>query len=456
MADSGILKSLSQRLGLDPEEAKIRIIGLGQTGFSVARFLHSHGFKIVIVDSRDNPPLNQQLMTELPDIPVFCGGFDQEVLTGASDLIVSPGVSLNEQVIQQATAKGVRVLSDIDLFACSVSAPIVAITGSNGKSTVTTMLGKMAEAEGKRVAVGGNIGIPALDILDASIELYVLELSSFQLERTRQLNATAATVLNVSPDHLDRYQDEAEYAEEKRKIFNGNGVMVINQDDPVVARMAEPDRTVVTFGLDHPADYHLATKNTVEYLVAGEQYLLPVQTLPLVGRHNQANALAALALGDSVGLSGQAMCSALKDFKGLEHRMQLVANIDGVSWVNDSKATNIGACIAALQGCQSKVVLIAGGDAKGADMNELAPVIKDKTKAVVLIGKDADIIEQALTGSVRVYSAVTLPQAVTIASGLAQTGDSVLLSPACASLDQFENYQQRGRIFTEAVKRLVA
>jgi UDP-N-acetylmuramoylalanine--D-glutamate ligase len=379
-------------------------------------------------------------------------------------------------VIIKAMANGVKVLSDIDLFACSVNAPIIAITGSNGKSTVTSMLGEMAKEAGRRVAVGGNIGIPALNLLrydsddENVVELYVLELSSFQLERTSTLNAVAATVLNVSADHLDRHADINAYAKEKERIFDGNGCMVINADDEIVSAMKREGRKVLTFSIQQEADFYIANKvgedggkyagsNVIqeaatEYLMENDQPLMPLAELPLEGRHNAANALAALALGVAVNLDRRAMCNALRKFKGLEHRMQRIAEIGGVTWVNDSKATNIGACIAALQGYQNKVILIAGGDAKGADMNELTSVIKEKARSVVLIGKDARLIEAALNGCVPTYAANTMAQAVKIAAGLATAGESVLLSPACASLDQYKNYKDRGEKFKKAVLEL--
>jgi len=365
-------------------------------------------------------------------------------------------VSLNEKSIVRAIANGTRIVSDIDLFACAINAPVIGITGSNGKSTVTSLLGEMAKAAGVRVAVGGNLGIPALDLLEQKVDLYVLELSSFQLERTSVFNAAAATVLNVTADHMDRHDDIADYAQQKQRVFRGNGVMVINVDDPIVDAMREEGRQLYTFSIKKTADFYLAMEDGIEYLVHEQNYLMPLSELPLEGRHNAANALAALALGVAVGLDEQAMCNALRKFKGLEHRMQRVAEIRGVTWVNDSKATNIGACIAALEGYQRKVILIAGGDAKGADMSELAPAIREKAKSVVLMGKDAGLIERAVKGSVPVYAAENMAQAVRIAAGLADTGDSVLLSPACASLDQYKNYQDRGNKFTKAVLALSA
>ncbi len=456
MDKAAILTSLKHKLSLEPENAKALVVGLGATGMSVANFLQMLGFTFAITDSRKKPPHIGDFFQQMPDTPVFLGGFDDSAFKVATHLIVSPGVSLNEKAICKAIAGGTRIVSDIDLFACSIDVPIVAITGSNGKSTVTTLVGEMAKAAGKNVGVGGNLGTPVLDLLMQNAEMYVLELSSFQLERTSVLNAAAATVLNVSADHLDRHENLTEYAKEKQRVFNGNGVMVLNADDPIVMAMAQPGRQMLTFSIKTEADFHLQIKGGIEYLMHNGTSLMPMADLQLEGRHNTANALAALALGFAQSLDVQSMCQALRKFKGLAHRMQRVAEINGITWVNDSKATNIGACVAALQGYDRKVILIAGGDAKGADMNELTPVIKEKAKCVVLMGKDAGLIDQALAGCVPVYFAANMAEAVKTAAGLADEGDSVLLSPACASLDQYKNYQERGDKFTKAVLELAA
>jgi UDP-N-acetylmuramoylalanine--D-glutamate ligase len=457
METQAITELLTERFELNPQSSKVLVVGLGSTGMSVARYLQKLAYKFAIIDSRDKPPQMDEFTEQMPDTPIFTGGFDDAAFAVATHLVVSPGLSLHEKVIMKAIANGSKIVSDIDLFACSVTAPIIAITGSNGKSTVTTMVGEMAKAAGKVVAMGGNLGIPALDLLDQAAELYVLELSSFQLERTSALNAAAATVLNVSADHLDRHADIAEYAQEKQRVFRGNGAIVINLDDPIVAAMQEAGRTLYTFSIKTCADFCLAEQDGIEYLMHYDEILMPLADLPLEGRHNAANALAALALGVSMGLDKTVMCKALRKFKGLDHRMQRVAQLRGVTWVNDSKATNIGACVAALEGYLRKVILIAGGQAKGADMNELVPAILEKAKSVVLMGKDAPLIKQALEGSsVPVYSAENMVQAVQIAASLASVGDTVLLSPACASLDQFKDYQDRGNKFTKAVMGLTA
>lgn len=442
-------------LGLDAVTSKIMVVGLGATGISITRFLLDLGFDFVIADSREQA-FSKQLLEQLGTIKVITGAFDETLFSNATHLIVSPGVALTEKAVAAAARKGSQIIGDIDLFACSVEVPIIAITGSNGKSTVTTMVGEMAAAAGVKAGVGGNLGVPALDLLLQPAELYVLELSSFQLERTRHLNAVAATVLNVTTDHLDRHADIADYAEQKQRVFMGDGTMVINADDPIVTAMQVNDRRTLSFSINKKADFYIAKDKDVDCLMYGDKSLMPLTELPLEGRHNAANALAALALGVAVGFDEQAMCKALKQFKGLAHRMQRVAEVRGVVWVNDSKATNIGACVAALQGYENKVVLIAGGDAKGADMAELVPVVKAKAKSVVLMGKDAGLIEGALNGCVPIYKAADMQQAVTIAASIAEVGDNVLLSPACASLDQYKNYQDRGDKFTQAVLGLVA
>ncbi|MCF7986327.1 MAG: UDP-N-acetylmuramoyl-L-alanine--D-glutamate ligase [Methylovulum sp.] len=456
MEKAAILDALKKHFDLEPLHSKVLVVGLGSTGISVAHYLQQMGFKFAIIDSRNKPPLIDEFFEQMPDTPVFTGGFDDAAFKVATHLVVSPGLSLNEKPIMKAITNGSKIVSDIDLFACSVNAPIIAITGSNGKSTVTTMVGEMAKNAGRRVAIGGNLGIPALDLLDQHADLYVIELSSFQLERTTALHATAATVLNVSADHLDRHASINEYAQEKQRVFNGNGIMVINADDPMVCAMQDNQRSTYTFSIKTKADFYLSEYDGHDYLMHGDERLMPLAELPLEGRHNGANALAALALGVSVGLDEQQMCATLRRFKGLEHRMQKVAEIRGVTWVNDSKATNIGACVAALDGYSRKVILIAGGDAKGADMNELAPVIKAKTKAVILMGKDAQLIEQAIKGfSIPIHRAENMLQAVQLAASKALSGDSVLLSPACASLDQYKNYQDRGNKFSKAVMSLI-
>ena len=455
MKNDDILKMLDNQFSLNKDHSKVVVVGLGKTGLSVAYFLGRLGLQFAIVDSRQKPPFNDELLNEMPDVAVFTGDFDQSVFDVASHIIVSPGVSMQEPMIQEALAKGVRSLSDIDLFACAVSEPVVAITGSNGKSTVTTLLGDMAKAAGKRVAVGGNLGTPALELLADDAELYILELSSFQLERTSQLNAVAATVLNISADHLDRYANIDAYAAQKNKVYAGNGVMLVNSDCPYAIKEQQKNRNVVTFGFKESADYSVIETTEGRSLAFHGRPILPVSELLISGMHNQANALAALALGAIIGLPEAAMCDALRRFKGLKHRMQLVTKINEVNWVNDSKATNVGACVAALQGLKdSSVVLIAGGDAKAADMSDLVPVLIEKVKSLLLIGKDSQLIQQAVNDCIPVQDVGTLKNAVKRAREISKAGDTVLLSPACASMDQFANYQERGAQFEAEVRVL--
>lgn len=444
------------------------VVGLGRTGLSVARHLAARGERVAVVDSRDNPPGLDRLREALPDVAVFLGGFHSEVFAEVDRLVVSPGVSLDTPVIAAARERGVAVLGDIELFVQAARAPIAVITGSNGKSTVTTLLGEMARQSGRRVAVGGNLGEPALDLLDDSVELYVLELSSFQLDSTHSLHAEVAAVLNLSPDHLDRYADMATYAASKQRALQGARVGVFNADDGAVMAM-QGSHEKWCFTLGEPlavADdvfgcqrlFGVCRAADGPWLCRGEQRLMPATELRMPGRHNRANALAALAMGSALGLDPEAMCDVLQRFPGLPHRTQFVAERGGVRWYNDSKGTNVGACIAALEGLAgddaSRTVLIAGGDCKGAAFDELVPVIAAHARAVVLIGRDAQDIARAIAGRVLVHHASDMDDAVRQAAELSRPGDRVLLSPACASFDMFRDYQHRGEAFMTAVRGL--
>ena len=442
-------------------QAKTLVVGLGKTGLSCARFLARRGVPVAVTDSRSEPPALNELKQELPNLALFVGGFSTGVFEAAERLVVSPGVSVKEPLLRAAAARGVEIIGDIELFAREATAPIIAITGSNGKSTVTTLVGIMAQQAGIKVAVGGNLGEPVLDLLDDEVELYVLELSSFQLETTQSLYTVAATVLNVSPDHLDRYDDLAEYAAAKAKVYQGAEIGVINRDDPLVTKMAGQSAQVVGFTLAEPApgDYGIRQHAGESWLCHGEQRLLKATELKMAGRHNLANALAALALGDAIGLPQYSMLETLRNFPGLPHRTQYLGNKRGLDWYNDSKGTNPGAAISALRGLhqperQSRTVLIAGGVAKGADFSELADVIEQTARLVVLIGQDAPLIEQAISGKVPVVTAADMDEAVSLAANLAQPGDRVLLSPACASFDMFANFEARGDAFIAALGRL--
>ena len=436
------------------------VVGLGKSGMSLVRFLARQGVSFAVADTRENPPELATLRRDYPQVEVRCGELDVEFLCRADELYVSPGLALATPALQAAAARGVKLSGDIDLFARNAKAPIVAISGSNAKSTVTTLVGKMAVAAGKRVAVGGNLGMPALDLLSDDVELYVMELSSFQLETTHQLGAEVATVLNVSEDHMDRYSGLPAYHLAKHRIFRGARQVVVNRQDALTRPLMSDGLPCWTFGLGAPdfKAFGLREENGEKYLAFEFQNLMPVRELKVRGAHNQANALAALALGHAVGLPFDAMLSSLRTFTGLEHRCQWVRELDGVSYYNDSKATNVGAALAAIDGLgmdmDGKLVLIAGGDGKGADFSGLRDSVTRYCRAVVLIGRDADLIADALGDAVPQVRAASLDEAIAQCRALAQPGDAVLLSPACASFDMFKNYEERGQLFARAVGAL--
>jgi UDP-N-acetylmuramoylalanine--D-glutamate ligase len=441
---------------------KTIVVGLGVTGLSCVRHLKARGVDVAVADSREAPPGLDELQRLHPDTPVFLGPFDAGLLATADQLVVSPGVPVATPQIVAAADAGARIVGDIELFARQVQRPVIAITGSNGKSTVTTLVGEMARLAGMRPAVGGNLGRPALDLLDEAADLYVLELSSFQLETTDSLQPAVATVLNVSPDHMDRYPSLKAYAAAKAKIFHGAGVGVFNADDPRVAAMrGTEDRWTFTLGASHrEKTFGVARKEGQDYLCHGEQPLIAAAELLIPGLHNRANALAALAIGTASGFDQTAMLEALRRFRGLPHRTEYVTERDGVRWYNDSKGTNVGATVAALRGLHSddrgRTVLIAGGDCKGADFSPLTPVLADCARAVVLIGRDAAQIAAVVPEGLPVCRAATLDDAVVEAADLAVAGDCVLLSPGCASFDMFDGYAQRGERFMQAVRRWAA
>lgn len=434
------------------------VVGLGKTGLSCVHFLVTNGVPVAVVDSRDNPPCLDDLRHEYKQIEYSVGGFDKNLFDWARRIVVSPGVSVTEPLIAAAVGRGVEVIGDVELFARLAEAPIIAITGSNGKSTVTTLLTEMVKSSGKDVLMGGNIGIPVLDLLQEPVpDFYVLELSSFQLETTYTLGAAVSVVLNVSPDHMDRYADFKAYADAKQRIYGlegfDHGLMVVNRDDETVMNMIKPGRHFTSFGLDEASDSHFGRMmNEGEvWLSRGDHPLLAISELRMAGEHNQANALAALALGDAIGLPMVVMLNVLRSFRGLPHRTQWVAKINGVSWINDSKGTNVGATLSAIVGFENPVVLIAGGQGKGADFSVLRDVVEKNARAVVLFGEDATLIEQALGECVQILHASDIHDAVQKAHSVAQRGDVVLFSPACASFDMFKNFEARGEAYIEAV-----
>jgi len=436
------------------------VVGLGETGLSVARYLSQRGVPVAVVDSRAQPPgLERVRGGELADVALFLGGFSNEAFERAEQIVISPGVPLDEPHIAAARARGIPVIGDIELFAQAAQAPVVAVTGSNGKSTVVTLLSAMARRAGVDVRTGGNIGTPALDLIgDTEPALYVLELSSFQLETVHSLHLQAAAVLNISEDHLDRYDNLADYAAAKQVIYSNADLQVVNADDPLVLALADPARPQKRFTQGTPAagEYGLVLLDGVTWLARGAERLLPATAIRLAGRHNLANALAALALGEAAGLPLDAMLETLAEFQGLPHRMQFVTEHDGVRWFNDSKGTNVGATLAAIEGLEGPLVLIAGGDGKGADFMPLADALRDKGRGVVLIGRDAPLLEAVLADVLPIRHAADMGGAVRQAAAMAIPGDTVLLSPACASTDMYRNYVERGELFMRAVQEYLS
>jgi len=433
------------------------VLGLGVTGLSVARYLARRGVNAIYLDTRRQPPGIGELNKLCPDARVVLGEAPQSLLKEVSRIIASPGVPDSDPFLDAARRANIDVVSDIEVFVQEARAPIIAVTGSNGKSTVTTLLALMCDAAGKVGLAGANLGEPALDLLlEDTPDFYILELSSFQLQRTRHLPAKVATLLNISTDHLDWHGSEQEYRDAKYRIFREAECCVFNRtDEGIAARLPEHVPTL-SFGLDEPesGQYGLLADGDDLFLARGEQLLLSVSDIALVGRHNQANCLAALATGQLMGLEMSPMLQVLNEFPGLPHRMQAVARYRGVDYINDSKATNVGASIASVESIDGPVILIAGGLGKGGDFNRLAAATSERLRAVLLIGEDAPALEAAYAGLAPTELAGDMHSAVRRAAALAQPGDTVLLAPACASFDQYADYKARGEDFTMAVEAL--
>ncbi|EJO36229.1 UDP-N-acetylmuramoyl-L-alanine--D-glutamate ligase [Acinetobacter radioresistens] len=438
------------------------VAGLGISGVSAVNFLHERGYQVAVTDSRAHPPGHDQIPV---GIQTSFGQLDTELLLQAEEIILSPGLAPQLPEIQQAIAKEIPVVGDIQLLRRATEVPIVAITGSNAKSTVTTLIGLMAKEAGKKVAVGGNLGRPALDLLKDQPELIILELSSFQLETTSLLNAEVAVVLNMSEDHLDRHGDMLGYHAAKHRIFQGVKKVVFNRDD-ALSRPLVPDAVPVqSFGLNAPDMNQygvLCDTDGTLWLARGRERLLKSTEMYIQGTHNIANALACLALGEAIGLPLNSMLKTLKSFKGLAHRCEYVDTVNNVRYYNDSKGTNIGATLAAIEGLgaaiaprKGKVVVILGGQGKGQDFKALRAAVQQYVKTVVLIGEDALKIEQSIEGSTEILKAATLQEAVQLCHAKADAEDVVLLSPACASFDMFKGYDDRGHQFVACVKALV-
>jgi len=462
----------------------VLVLGLGESGLASACWCARQGARVRVADTRTAPPYLSELRRRSVEnstsadsqLEFIAGEFDKALLDGIDLLVLSPGLSGGLMVVIHARAAGIPVVGEIELFAQGLRsldkvAPLLAITGTNGKTTTTALTGHLLRATGKTVGVAGNISPAALTALmnaldaDALPQIWVLELSSFQLETTETLNAAAATVLNISDDHLDRYIDLDEYASAKAKVFQSAegapGVQVLNRDDSRVCRMTLPDRHIISFGLDAPAaeeDFGLRQHRGEAWLAQGQRLLLPVSELPLAGLHNAANAMAALALCSALGFDAEALLPALRSFRGLPHRVEKVAEFGGVTWYDDSKGTNVGATVAALNGIGGlgcKIVVILGGDGKGQDFSPLKAAVARHARSAVLIGRDGPLIEKAIIGAgVAIENASDMGDAVRRARRRAQPGDAVLLSPACASFDMFRNYEHRAQVFVAAVRAL--
>lgn len=435
------------------------IVGLGETGRSCVRFLLERGERIAVTDTRPCPPGLAWLRECCPHVHAAPGALDVKLLTQAGRVIASPGVVLPELLSRQLRRAGVEVIGDVELFCRHASAPIVAISGTNGKSTVTALLGEMAARAGLRAPTGGNLGPPALDLLSqGEVDYYLLELSSFQLARTYSLNAHAAVVLNIDVDHLDRHGSWDRYVAAKRKVYAGDGLMVLNADDPGVCRLAQAGRRMVRYSTrDDAAELCMRRDEQGDiWLCQGRRRVIRQAELGLAGEHNAGNALACIALADSLGIAPAVVVETLRAFTGLAHRCQRVSQYRGIRWYNDSKATNIAATAAAVSSLAGRgaIVLIAGGDGKGADFSALRPVLADRVRHAVLIGRDAPRIAAGLGTQLPSTLARDMEAAVQCAGRLAKEGDIVLLSPACSSLDQYQDYRARGEAFVASVRAL--
>jgi UDP-N-acetylmuramoylalanine--D-glutamate ligase len=442
------------------------ILGLGATGLSVARFLSSMGKSFVFADSRTSPPRLAEVRETYPDVPVVLGPFDADLLLSFDSVVVSPGIALQEPALVAAQQQKIKLLGDVELFLAHAKAPVILITGSNGKSTVTKLVGEMAVASGLTVGVGGNLGTPMLDLLDDNNQLYVIELSSFQLELVTDTQGAISAILNISADHMDRYAGLQQYHAAKHRIFRGASQVIFNRQDALTNPLLSKEVKLCNFGLNHPdlAGYGLLEEEGESWLAYGLNPLMPSAEVAIKGRHNTANALAALALGQAAGLDMAAMLQTLRTFKGLSHRCEHVATVDGVTYIDDSKGTNIGATVAALNGFgdndRANIILIAGGQGKGQNFNELKAPVSKFVKLLALFGEDAQLIagtlSEALANRTQIETLSSLQSAVDTARAAAQPGDIVLLSPACASFDMFSGFEERGRCFQQAVTEVAA
>lgn len=447
------------------------VLGLGATGRACARWLTQKRAVVRVADSRESPPRLSEFRMALPDVEIFTGPFEERLLDGIDTVVVSPGLPLELPVVRRAEERGLLVLGDIELFALELEdqrhqsarpVHVIGITGSNGKSTVTALIGEMCKKAGLTTVVAGNIGVPVLDALpgegQAWPDVFVLELSSFQLESTLSLRADVGVVLNISADHMDRYATIEDYAAAKARLPNNSLVQVLNREDERVLAMAHDPASCIFFGLNSATrlhDWGIETVHGETWLMQGRRKTMRAAEVPLAGTHNLANTLAAFAACRALKLPEAPLSDAVRAFKGLPHRIQRVASVSGVTFYDDSKGTNVGSTVAALNGMPGKVVLIAGGDGKGQDFTPLRDAARDHARAVILIGRDREQIARVLDGlDVPLVRAATMNEAVTLAFGRARNGDAVLLSPACASFDMYRDYVHRAEVFISAVESL--
>ena len=440
---------------------KTVIVGLGKTGYSCVEYLSKRGESIAVVDHQVSPNLLGLLLTEYPEVPFRPIDQAGDWLASADRMVVSPGVDVRPLYASIDHADKKEWIGDIALFCREVKAPIIAITGSNGKTTVATMMGQVIEAAGLSVEVCGNIGEPVLNtLLRPAPDYYVLELSSFQLEYVDSLAADVAVILNVEPDHLDRYASFEDYLAAKQRIYRDCRCAIVNADQPNVWQSVRLLGDIVSFSIaaDIEATYGLVQKGQEQWIKGPDEACVNVSDMPLKGVHHWKNATVILAVADALGLPRQAVTSVLKTFTGLSHRCELVAVHEGVTWVNDSKATNVAATVAAIQSlaavCDQRLVMIMGGEGKDADFSSLKSVFEEFVTHVILIGKDADAIASVIPVGCSQQRAETLSDAVNMASMFVSSGDVVALSPACASFDMFNSYEDRGKAFSRYVSEL--
>lgn len=429
------------------------VLGVGITGASVVRFLLSHNASVRVADSRLEHPSTEELSKQYASLDLHEGEFVESLLDGIDILVINPGLSSRLPLVVSAQARGIELLGDIELFARAVQCPVLAVTGTNGKSTVVSMLQAMAEHSDKTVLCGGNIGQPALDLLEQRSDAVILELSSYQLETTHSLAPVAASVLNVSEDHMDRYDGMAAYVAAKRNVYRQCELALwLKEDEQSAPQAGAASRVAVTAGI--PGEGELGIRD--RWLCAGERQLFDLRTLGAPGKHNELNACFAWGLGRSIALPDVVMAAGLRAFTGLRHRTELVAEIDGVKYFNDSKGTNVGATLVALNSMMGKVVLLAGGDGKSQDFSPLLPALLSCARAVITFGVDGDQVAQVARAAVPVSRAESLESAIALGREQAEPGDCVLLSPACASFDMFKSYQDRGDAFVACVERMRA